>query len=229
MNNLDILMHFGLTRTEAVLYATLLEQGAQTGYELAKRTGVSRSNAYTALAGLVDKGAADLMEGAPARYAAVPAGDFCEAKLRALRALMQQLSLPEAAQPTDGYLTVSGRAHALDRLRAMLNRARLRVYLSAGDLALMEVLSELQDAVTRGLKVVIVTSAPFALPGAQVYHTQKEAHSLRAITDSACALTGDLNGDAACLYSQKQTLVELVKDAIRSEITLVTLTGAPAL
>lgn len=54
----DALMCFGLTRQESSLYLTLLSDGALTGYEAAKRTGISRSNTYTALACLVDKGAA---------------------------------------------------------------------------------------------------------------------------------------------------------------------------
>ena len=56
------LMHFNLTRQEATLYLLLLKAGRLTGYEAAKQTGISRSNTYTALAGLVEKGAAYIME-----------------------------------------------------------------------------------------------------------------------------------------------------------------------
>ena len=63
------LMHFNLTRQEATLYLLLLKAGRLTGYEAAKQTGISRSNTYTALAGLVEKGAAYIMEeGKVTRY-----------------------------------------------------------------------------------------------------------------------------------------------------------------
>ena len=39
----DALMCFGLTRQESSLYLTLLSDGALTGHEAAKRTGISRS------------------------------------------------------------------------------------------------------------------------------------------------------------------------------------------
>ena len=66
------LMHFNLTRQEATLYLLLLKAGRLTGYEAAKQTGISRSNTYTALAGLVEKGAAYIMEeGKVTRYTPV--------------------------------------------------------------------------------------------------------------------------------------------------------------
>ena len=62
MSYIDDLMQFGLTRQESAIYYALLSEGMMTGYEAAKVSGVSRSNAYTALAALVDKGAAHVAE-----------------------------------------------------------------------------------------------------------------------------------------------------------------------
>ena len=52
MEIVERLMHFNLTRQEATLYLLLIKAGRLTGYEAAKQTGISRSNTYTALAGL---------------------------------------------------------------------------------------------------------------------------------------------------------------------------------
>ena len=56
------LMEFGLTRQEATIYQCLLGEGKMTGYEVAKQTGISRSNAYNSLASMTEKGAAYLVE-----------------------------------------------------------------------------------------------------------------------------------------------------------------------
>ena len=48
----EYLLHFGLTRQEALIYVELLVKGKQTGYEIAKETGISRSNVYSVLAAL---------------------------------------------------------------------------------------------------------------------------------------------------------------------------------
>lgn len=57
------LVQFGLTRQEANIYLCLLQNKDLSGYEVSKITGISRSNVYSALASLVEKGAAYLLEG----------------------------------------------------------------------------------------------------------------------------------------------------------------------
>ena len=53
---IEYLMHFGMSRQEATVYLRLIEAGKQTGYEIARDTGISRSNVYASLAALVGKG-----------------------------------------------------------------------------------------------------------------------------------------------------------------------------
>ena len=69
---------FGLTRQEATLYLCMYRYRGITGYEAAKYTGISRSNVYSGLSGLADKGAAYLEQGSASRYIAVPIEKFCE-------------------------------------------------------------------------------------------------------------------------------------------------------
>ena len=59
---------FGFTPTESVAYATLLLLGPSTGYAVARRARIARANAYAALEGLVQEGAASRVAGRPARY-----------------------------------------------------------------------------------------------------------------------------------------------------------------
>ena len=72
----EYLMHFGLSRQEALIYEQLQARGKQTGYEIARNTGISRSNAYTALAALVEKGAAYLVEETAKKYIPVCPEEF---------------------------------------------------------------------------------------------------------------------------------------------------------
>ena len=62
MDIVERLTQFGLTRHEAAIYLTLLAEGDLNGYEVAKITGISRSNTYTSLASLVEKGGAYVIE-----------------------------------------------------------------------------------------------------------------------------------------------------------------------
>jgi sugar-specific transcriptional regulator TrmB len=62
------LTHFGFTPTESLVYEVLLTGGPGTGYAIARSAGLARANAYSALEGLVAKGAARVDPGRPKRY-----------------------------------------------------------------------------------------------------------------------------------------------------------------
>jgi sugar-specific transcriptional regulator TrmB len=62
------LTHFGFTPTESLVYQALLTNGPGTGYALARAAGLARANAYSALEGLVAKGAARVDGGRPKQY-----------------------------------------------------------------------------------------------------------------------------------------------------------------
>ncbi len=59
---------FGFTPTESLIYEALLTGGPGTGYAIARTAGLARANAYSALEGLVAKGAARVDPGRPKRY-----------------------------------------------------------------------------------------------------------------------------------------------------------------
>lgn len=63
---------FGFTPTESLVYEVLLTGGPGTGYGIARAAGLARANAYSALEGLVQKGAARAEGGRPRRYRPEP-------------------------------------------------------------------------------------------------------------------------------------------------------------
>jgi HTH-type transcriptional regulator, sugar sensing transcriptional regulator len=62
------LTRFGFTPTEGLVYQVLMTGGPGTGYAIARTAGLARANAYSALEGLVAKGAARVDGGRPKRY-----------------------------------------------------------------------------------------------------------------------------------------------------------------
>ncbi|MCR3923535.1 MAG: TrmB family transcriptional regulator [Firmicutes bacterium] len=226
MDSVEHLMQFNITRQEAVIYLTLLAQEQQSGYEVAKRTGISRSNAYTSLATLVEKGAAFTVEDVATLYAPVPIAEFCENRIRQLQKT-KLLLLEEVPQKNDGpqgYITIKGQAHIVDKMRNMIVSAHERVYLSAAKSVLLNVTMELTAGIERGLKIVLITDAEMALAKATIYTMKKTQVPIRLIADSSHVLTGDLYGDnPTCLYSAKKNLVDLLKDSLKNEIQLIKL------
>lgn len=128
----EYLLHFGLTRQEALIYQKLLLKGKQTGYEVAKEAGISRSNAYSSLAGLVEKGAAYLVEESAKRYIPVKLEEFCENCIRRMKAEEEWMvrNLPEGQVDEEGYITIEGGANIRDKVKNLITSAKERVYLS---------------------------------------------------------------------------------------------------
>ena len=226
MELIEGLTHFNLTKQEATLYVLLLKEGYLTGYEAAKQTGISRSNTYTALAGLVDKGAAYVLEeGKVTRYTPVPPEEFCSNKIDRLKEIKDKVlnQLPALKNDAEGYITIKGELEIINKLRNTVRQAEARIYVSANRRVMELLRKELMDALARGLKVVIISDEKFRLPEAICYGTDKQTEQIRLIADSQTVVTGDLEDEenSTCLYSCKRNLVDLFKEALQNEIKLI--------
>lgn len=206
----------------------LVSEGDLNGYEVAKITGISRSNTYTSLAALVDKGCAFVIEGQTTRYSPVPIEEFCNNKIRKLQEVKQELikNIPAKRDGNEGYVTIKGESHILDKMKNMVSEAKERVYLSVSEQILSIILAEIKAAIDRGIKTVLITNKPFCLEGATVYSTEKSRQEIRLIVDSTNVLTCDIDDGeySTCLYSRKKNLIDLLKDSLKNEIKLIEMT-----
>ena len=220
----DNLRAFGLTGQEALIYTTLLCHGAMTGYEVAKETGISRSNVYGSLSSLADKGAAYTSEGDAKRYVPEDIRVFTGNVLKDLKKKADLLyeSAPKPVDNTEGFITVNGTVHINNKIEEMLDKCELRLYIMAESCILDHYREKLESLVAEGKKVVIISEA-FVVPGAVVYETKPEKGQLRLITDSSYVLTGSLNGNESdkCLYSGQSDFVLLMKEALKNKIILI--------
>lgn len=223
------LLQFGLTRQEASIYLCLLRNRELSGYEVSKLTSISRSNVYSALARLVEQGAAYLLEGETNRYTAVPVDDFCQNRIRELDRLKNELiaQIPQIEPNTEGYITVSSHKHIMNKIYNMLAHVEYRVYLSMPIQYFESVREQLERLIAEGKKVVLLISEPIELEGCILYITGKQDRQLRLIVDSAYVLTGEMTGSDtdSCLYCGQRNFVNVFKDSLRNEIRLIELTG----
>lgn len=227
MELIDQFMSFGLTRQESVIYLTLQTNGELTGYEVAKLTGISRSNTYNALAGLVDKGAAYMMEGNVTKYTAVAFEEFSNNILYKLAGTRDKIlsNLPERKKETDGYITVKGEEHIINKLRNLLKETERRIYINVSSDILDFIREDLQKLIEEKKKVVVLTDSPKGLDGAIIYRKEQVKRQVRLIVDSCKVLTGEITDRdfSTCLYSKNQNLVEVFKEMLQNEITLLQL------
>lgn len=225
MEVIEQLIMFGLTRQEATLYITLLSEGELTGYEAAKKTTISRSNTYNGLAGLVEKGAAYIIEGTVTKYTPVSVEEFCNNKLRNLEESKRKLmkSLPIEKVENSGYITIQGEKNVMDKLKTMLIEAKERVYLSVSSSLLSCVEEQLLVLLSRHIKLVLITDKKVPYDDAILYITDKKDQRIRLIVDSKKVLTGEITSpsDTTCLYSMNDNLVSVFKEMLQNEIILL--------
>lgn len=226
MDLVDSLIKIGFTRHEAENYLALCKEGALTGYEAAKITGIPRSNVYLALSGLVEKGGAYRIEGDPVKYIAVPAHELIYNKRNEFETVLQYLEthIPRREAPLEPFITISGKTNIIHKMKNIILEAKERIYFSGSQIELEYVLPELTNALKRGLKVVLITSPDFEGAGFTHYPAPKQPGQIRIIADSTTVLTGEINNaDSSCLFSHNKNLVQLIKDSLTNEIKLIEL------
>lgn len=222
---IEKLSEFNLTRQEASIYLCLLEYPELSGYEVAKLTGISRSNVYSGLSGLVEKGAIYLIEGSTSKYVAVFIEEFCDNYLRTRAKDKEYLiqNIVYKRETSDGYITIEGGKNIWNKLAYMIEHTNERIYFSASSYILKEFQELLYGAVERGIKVVLITDGLPEVNGAIYYESECKEKQLRFISDSKYVLTGEYTGQNSdtCLYSGQVNFVNVLKDALRNEIKLI--------
>lgn len=160
------LTRFGFTPTESLVYEVLLKTGSGTGYAIARAAGLARANAYSALEGLVSKGAARVEAGRPRRYRSEgPAGLIARISNNhgvALERLSSELeNISSTASPTIVEID-SGRA-ILQLLNQGVTRASQSVELLVPPDAYPLLAPSLRRPVAADLRVVLWSTSPVDL------------------------------------------------------------------
>ncbi len=210
----EYLVSFGLTGQEASVYLELFRSGTSNGYELAKRTGISRSNVYKALEGLSDKGAAYVSEGTSRKFTAVEIEEFCQNKINSLIRKQEFLAahIPKEKEEAEGYVTIASDKNIADKIRNMLLKAKIKVVVLTSFPKSMDERPELLSGKVKGIKV---------------YVTSDKKNQVGIITDSRYVLSGELGKgrDSTCLYTGQANFVQIFKDSMKNEIRLLELEG----
>ena len=191
------LTHFGFTPTEGLVYQVLLTYGPGTGYALARAAGLARANAYSALEGLVAKGAARVDGGRPKQYRPEPPTSLIARITNDHGHALDKLSTDLQSVLVPGTPTVvelsSGRA-VLQLLTHNVARAVQSVRLLAPGDAFPLLAPALRRPVSTGLSVelfstsrvdldfIIVETIPpgHAWPGMPIIATVDDASALMA-------------------------------------------------
>jgi sugar-specific transcriptional regulator TrmB len=195
------LTHFGFTPTESLVYEVLLTSGPGTGYAVARAAGLARANAYSALEGLVAKGAARVEGGRPRQYRPeAPAGLIARIAHnhgRALDRLSSELETLSAPSTPTVVELQSGRA-VLQLITHDIARASRSVALLAPPDAFPLLAPALRRPLSAGLPVSLWSTEPVDLGFAPV-ELASEGHRwpgmpIISVVDDRSAIVGSREG-----------------------------------
>lgn len=191
---------FGFTPTESRVYEVLLQGGPGTGYAIAQAAGLARANTYSALEGLVTKGAA-LMEGDRPRRFRPEAPAALMVRLTNRQGLeLERLNNALAgfgAPSTPTIVEIDSPRGALQIISHEVARAKDSVDLLAPPDAYPILAPSLRRAVAAGLTMHLAAPAPVDLGFASVMVVAPRdwpGEPLIAITDHHSALIAVRNG-----------------------------------
>ena len=191
---------FGFTPTESRIYQVLLEGGPGTGYSIAQTAGLARANTYSALEGLVSKGAA-LVEGdRPKRYRPESPNALMARitnrqghELERLNQALAQFGTP--ATPT--LVDIDSPRGALQIITHEVARARTSVSLLLPADAYPILAPTLRRAVAATLAIELFSTGPVQLGFAEVAVVEAKGwpgEPLVAVIDAKSAVIGSRNG-----------------------------------
>lgn len=225
MNMINALRKLGFTPIEATVFVTLCEHGSLTGYEVAKLTGISRSNVYAALHSLQEKGKCEVSEGENTKYIALSKKELILSTKREMQKTLEELeaNYPKPMINSEPYITVKGYDNVLNKLKNCISLCQSHLYFLAPTPIIELLEAELTKASTH-CRISIICEKHLELSHIKVYQREKKPTGFHMIIDTSLVLTGDLLCEnAQCLYSKNDTLVRLMRESFVTELDMIAL------
>ncbi len=227
------LENLGFSTYEARAYLGLLQENPINGYKLSKISGIPRSRIYETLERLTSRGYAVSYQADPVEYAPLSIDDL-QVQLKEqfndqLGTLEAEIERMATAARSESLWNLRGREPILSRARDMITRAERSVYLVAWAEALHTLKPNLEAAVARGLRLVIISCGDTeAMPGSHYCHAFEEVivhgdpGSINLVVDGQEVLVGATYppDDCYAFWSHNSNLVLVTEEYIRHEVYL---------
>jgi sugar-specific transcriptional regulator TrmB len=172
-DSIEKLMKIGFSEYEAKAYLALLRESPVTGYKLSQLSGVPRSMIYEVMDKLTARGAAmTLRQSGATKYAPVPAAEFFDQLHREheelTSSLKDELAVLASAPDLEYVWNIEGQENIMAKAKEMIGQSEAQIYLALLPTTFPALQTALEEAIERGVRVVIYTTSDLDLQGAQV-------------------------------------------------------------
>lgn len=226
---IDSLKKMGFTMYEAKAYIALLENEEMNGYELSKVTGIPKSNAYSVLETMVEKGYAYRIDEKSVKFTAVGFEEIAEDVKNQLNKTIDYLqkNLPIKKGAVDKFITVEGSSNIVHKIITMINKAVSKIIIDVYDMDLDEILDALKGAKARNVSICLIVTGykDRGLDFNYIYcHDGEEKIKKRdfnMVCDGEIAISAEI-GNKYCkgVFSQNKNFVNVIIEALSHDIFL---------
>lgn len=155
---IEKLITFGFTRTEALVYLSLVKAGQSSGYKISKDLNISRSSIYQAIEALFSKGFILLLPGETKEYVGKdPDILFNELEKKFVsnaQSLKNELNILKAERKDEFFLTMKSEETIFLKIREIINSATQELYINS-DFDLSFLKEEFKNAIKRKVRIII--------------------------------------------------------------------------
>jgi len=157
---IDSLMSLGFSAYEARIYISLLKKSPSTAYEISKRTGIARANAYSSCESLLSKNAIEIVDDRPARIVPVPPQLLLSniaTRTSTLCTELEELLNNVGDRERDGFIwSFAGEASVNAKISEMICGAKESIWIKASTELLEVHKGNLKVALTQNLEISCV-------------------------------------------------------------------------
>lgn len=226
MNSFDFLEKLGFSSNEAKVYCTLIKHKVLNGYEIAKLSGVARSLVYEVINRLIAKGAVIRIDGEPNFYKPIEYQDLIrsikeenEKNIACAERELQQLATENA--DVDYVMNIVGEEKYVAKAKELIDSAQAEISLSIWRESFEVLRSNIENAISRGVKVYIFTFESISVAGATVYsYNINDVSTLfpycrtTIIIDGGECLVGEEGDCNVYVHTRNHSVVSLATDEI---------------
>ena len=226
MNNYEFLEKLGFSSNEAKVYGTLIKHKVLNGYEIAKLSGIARSLVYEVINRLVAKGAVIRIDGEPNFYKPIEYQDLIrsikeenEKNIACAERELQQLATENA--DVDYVMNIVGEEKYVAKAKKLIDSAQAEISLSIWREPFGVLRSNIENAISRGVKVYIFTFESILVEGATVYsYNINDVSTLfpyrrtTIIIDGGECLVGEEGDRNVYAHTRNHSVVSLATDEI---------------
>lgn len=230
----ETFVRFGFTRYEARAYMSLLEQNPATGYELSQSSGVPRSAIYDIMRKLEKSGLVHSMTSKPKQYVPLQPEELVkrlnEKFNNNIESLEEGMNSLNVSIDEDHLWTLNGYDELIERSKQMIKFAQKTIFMSLWTREAIELKKELNDAVNRGLNVVIFSFTKLPIDIGHIYSygiVEKKLeniwnHNFLLVTDKEEVLMGEARKGIKkkAAWTKNESLITIAVTNIILDITL---------